>query len=192
MSPKPTPNSLLIRDIHTLVSMEDRGAEKIPTLSRQTRARQGWGNRTLLRGAFVYAENGEIKKVGTRVPPSLHAEKTIRAPYAVAVPGLINTHHHLFQTLTRACTAAANAELFDWLTTLYPRWARMDEEAVHTAALVGMAELMLSGCSTTTDHHYLFPRGQKKLIDAEIGAARRLGIRFHPTRGSMNVGVSRG
>src|SRR5205085_221871 len=83
------------------------------------------------------------------------AAKTLRVPYAVAVPGLVNTHHLLFQTLTRACTAAANAELFDWLMTLYPRWARIDEEAVNTAALVGMAELMLSGCTTTTDHHYL-------------------------------------
>ncbi|HET7185842.1 MAG TPA: 8-oxoguanine deaminase [Terriglobales bacterium] len=179
MSPKAKANSLLIRDIHTLVTMAEHGS--------QTRATPA-----LLHGAFVYAEAGEIKKVGTRLPTGLRAAKTIRAPYAVVVPGLINTHHHLFQTLTRACTAAANAELFDWLTTLYPRWARIDEEAVHTAALVGMAELMLSGCTTTTDHHYLFPRGQKKLIDAEIEAARRLGMRFHPTRGSMNVGVSLG
>jgi 8-oxoguanine deaminase len=98
----------------------------------------------------------------------------------------------LCQTLTRAVSSAADAELFDWLRTLYPLWARLNEESMHTAALVGMAELMLSGCTTTTDHHYLFPRGQTKLIDAEIEAARRIGIRFHPTRGSMSVGESKG
>ena len=83
-------------------------------------------------------------------------------------------------------------ELFDWLRTLYPMWARLDEESMHVAALVGMAELLLSGCTTTTDHHYLFPRGQTKLIDAEIAAARKIGMRFHPTRGSMSVGQSKG
>ncbi len=188
MSPKVTPNSLLIRDIHTLVTMD--GAVDSGTAPHLPKP--GKCGPPLLHGAFIYAEDGEIKKVGTRLPAGLHAAKTIRAPYAVAAPGLVNTHHHLFQTLTRACTAAADAELFQWLTTLYPRWARIDEDAVNTAALVGMAELMLSGCTTTTDHHYLFPRGQKKLIDAEIAAARKLGMRFHPTRGSMNVGVSKG
>ena len=190
MSPKATPNSLLVRDIHTLVTMKESVARDSDSRSRVKDP--GHTDARLLHGAYVYVEDGEIKKVGTRVPPGLKAAKTLRAPYAIAVPGLVNTHHHLFQTLTRACTAAANAELFDWLMTLYPRWARIDEEAVNTAALVGMAELMLSGCTTTTDHHYLFPRGQKKLIDAEIAAARKLGIRFHPTRGSMNVGVSKG
>jgi cytosine/adenosine deaminase-related metal-dependent hydrolase len=166
------PRSLLIRDIHTLAVMDPAG--------------------TVLRGAFVYAEDGEIRQVGTRVPRSLRPDVTLRAPYAIAVPGLVNTHHHLFQTLTRACAAAANVELFDWLRTQYPLWARLDEEALHTAALVGMAELLLSGCTTTTDHHYLFPRGRTKMIDAEIEAARKIGIRFHPTRGSMSVGESHG
>ena len=110
----------------------------------------------------------------------------------MAVPGLVNTHHHLYQTLTRAVPAVANAELFDWLRALYPLWSRLDEECVATAALVGMAELMLSGCTTTTDHHYVFPRGQEKLIDAQIASAQRIGIRFHPTRGSMSVGESDG
>ncbi len=166
------PDSLLIRDIHTLVTMD---AEQ-----RQ------------LRGAFIYAEKGEIKLVGLRPPRGLRAQRTIRASTCVALPGLINTHHHLFQTLTRACAAAANAELFRWLRTLYPMWARIDEDAVHVAALVGMAELMLSGCTTTSDHHYLFPRGHAQLIDAQIAAARKIGIRFHATRGSMNVGESEG
>ena len=166
------PASLLIRDIHTLVTMDARD--------------------TVLRGAFLYAEDGEIRQLGTRVPAGLRAQRTIRAPYAIAIPGLVNTHHHLYQTLTRACRPAADVELFDWLRILYPLWARLDEEALHVAALVGMAELMLSGCTATADHHYVFPRGQTKMIDAEIAAARRIGIRFHPTRGSMSVGRSRG
>lgn len=164
--------SLLIRDIHTLVLMDPQD--------------------TVVQGGFIYAEDGEIKQVGTRPPQSLHANRTINARHAVAIPGLINTHHHLYQTLTRAYAPAANAELFDWLRALYPVWARLDEESMYVAALVGMAELMLSGCTTSADHHYLFPRGQEKLIDAEIQAARKIGIRFHPTRGSMSVGQSRG
>jgi cytosine/adenosine deaminase-related metal-dependent hydrolase len=166
------PRSLLIRDIHLLVTMDARD-RRLP-------------------GGYLYAEDGEITRIGTRVPPGLRADRTIRAPFAVALPGLVNTHHHLCQTLTRAHPRAANAKLFDWLTTLYPVWARLDEEAVHVAALVGMAELMLSGCTTTSDHHYLFPRGQTRLIDAEIAAARAIGIRFVATRGSMSVGRRQG
>jgi len=165
-------DSLLIRDIHTLVLMDPQN--------------------TILHGGFVYAEGGEIKQIGTRLPETLRPDRTITAPCAVAIPGLVNTHHHLYQTLTRACTASADVELFDWLRALYPLWARLDEEAVHVAATVGMAELLLSGCTTTSDHHYVFPDGQAKLIDAEIAAAREIGIRFHPTRGSMSVGQSGG
>lgn len=171
-SPTRVKDSLLIRDIHTLVLMDARS--------------------TVLRGGFVYSENGEIKQVGTRPPAMLRARRTLRAPHAVALPGLINTHHHLYQTLTRAYPPAADAELFEWLQALYPIWARLDEESLYVAALVGMAELMLSGCTTSSDHHYLFPRSQEKLIDAEIRAARKIGLRFHPTRGSMSVGRSRG
>ncbi|HUI57938.1 MAG TPA: 8-oxoguanine deaminase [Bryobacteraceae bacterium] len=166
--------SLLIRDIHTLVT--GAGSTDCPTL----------------RGAYVYAKDGEIRQIGTHVPKALHADLTIRAPHSIAIPGLVNTHHHLYQTLTRAYAPAANAGLFDWLRTLYPLWARLDEDSLHVAALVGMAELLLSGCTTTADHHYVFPRGQGKMIDAEIEAARRIGIRFHATRGSMSVGQSRG
>ena len=166
------PRSLLIRDVRLLVTMDARGRK--------------------LEGGYLYAEDGEITAIGTRVPVGIKAERTIRAPFAVAVPGLVNTHHHLCQTLTRAHPRAADAKLFDWLTTLYPVWAGFDEESVHLAALVGMAELMLSGCTTTSDHHYLFPRGQTRLIDAEIAAAREIGIRFHATRGSMSVGRRQG
>ncbi len=166
------PRSLLIRDLRLLVTMDRRGRR--------------------LEGGYLYAEDGVIRSLGARVPPGLRAERTIRAPFAVAVPGLVNTHHHLCQTLTRAHPRAANATLFEWLTTLYPVWARLDEERVHLAALVGLAELMLSGCTTSSDHHYLFPRGETRLIDAEIAAARAIGIRFHATRGSMSVGRSKG
>ena len=173
MSPRAArPRSLLVRDLRLLVTMDPR-SRAFP-------------------GGYLYAEDGEIRAVGARVPAGLRAERTIRAPFAVAVPGLVNTHHHLCQTLTRAHPRAADAKLFDWLTTLYPVWAGLDEEAVHLAALVGLAELMLSGCTTTSDHHYLFPRGQTRLIDAEIAAAREIGIRFHATRGSMSVGRSAG
>ncbi|MBZ5586865.1 MAG: 8-oxoguanine deaminase [Acidobacteriia bacterium] len=164
--------SLLIRDIHTLVTMDPRDSA--------------------LHGAFLYCEAGAIRRIGARVPPGLRASRTIRAPYSIAIPGLVNTHHHLYQTLTRACAAAANAGLFDWLRTLYPLWARLDEESVYVAAQIGMAELLLSGCTTTSDHHYVFPSGRKNLVDAEIRAAAELGIRFHPTRGSMSVGQSQG
>src|SRR5574340_262 len=170
--PSARPVSLLIRNLHTLLPMDAAGSR--------------------LQGGFLYSEDGEIKLVGTRPPPGLRPGRIIEGRFAIAVPGLVNTHHHLFQTLTRACRDAAGAELFDWLRRLYPCWARLDEEAVHVAALVGMAELLLSGCTTTADHHYVFPRGQTRLVDAEIAAARRIGIRFHATRGSMDVGQRRG
>jgi cytosine/adenosine deaminase-related metal-dependent hydrolase len=109
---------------------------------------------------------------------------------AVVTPGLVNTHHHLYQTLTRA--RAQEADLFTWLRELYPVWARIDEEMEHAAARTGLAELALSGCSTVFDHHYLFPRGVSGLVEAEIAAARELGVRIVASRGSMDLGVSDG
>ena len=163
---------LLIRNIHTLAMMD--------------------AGDTILHNAYLYAEAGEILRVGSGAGKLPEADCTIDGRHAVAIPGLVNTHHHLYQTLTRAYAPAADAALFDWLRTLYPIWARLDEDAVHTAALAGMAELLLSGCTTTADHHYVFPRGHTGMMDAEIDAARRIGIRFHPTRGSMSVGKSKG
>ena len=164
--------SLLIRNIHTLVLMDQ-------------------GNQ-VLHGGYIYVENGEIRRVGSGTAKLPKADRVIDGRHAVVLPGLVNTHHHLYQTLTRAYAPAADAKLFDWLRTLYPIWARVDEECIHVAALAGMAELLLSGCTTTSDHHYLFPRGRANLIDAQIEAARRIGMRFHPTRGSMSVGRSKG
>jgi cytosine/adenosine deaminase-related metal-dependent hydrolase len=111
----------------------------------------------------------------------------------IVIPGMVNTHHHLFQTLSRAIPRVQNVELFDWLVDLYEVWRFLDPEAVRIGALVGLGELLLTGCTTSTDHHYLFPRGvNTQLIDVQSNAARTLGIRFHPTRGSMSRGRSLG
>jgi 8-oxoguanine deaminase len=104
----------------------------------------------------------------------------------VVLPGLINTHHHFFQTLTRAMPAALDRELFDWLQALYPVWARLTPQALDLGMTLAMAELMLSGCTMTTDHHYVFPPGLEEAIDIEVAAAKRLGLRVLLTRGSMN------
>jgi 8-oxoguanine deaminase len=105
----------------------------------------------------------------------------------VVVPGLINTHHHFYQTLTRASPAALDRELFPWLQALYPIWGRLTPDSLDAAATAAMAELLLSGCTTTTDHHYVFPAGLEAAIDTEVAAAQRLGVRVVLTRGSMNL-----
>ncbi len=116
------------------------------------------------------------------------ADRVIDARDMIIMPGLVNTHHHLYQTLTRCI--AVDSVLFNWLKTLYPIWARMDGEAVYISALTGMAELILSGCTTSSDHLYLFPNGAK--LDDEIRAALEIGLRFHAARGSMSLGESKG
>ena len=108
----------------------------------------------------------------------------------VLLPGLVNTHHHMFQTLTRVVPAAQDSELFGWLKALYPIWARLTPEAIRVSALTAMAELMLSGCTTSSDHLYTFPNGCR--LDDTIDAAREIGLRFHATRGAMSLGESRG
>jgi 8-oxoguanine deaminase len=118
--------------------------------------------------------------------PSAPDVSVFDASAHVVLPGLINTHHHFYQTLTRAEATALDRPLFGWLTALYPIWARLTPEALDAAATLALAELLLSGCTTTTDHHYVFPPGLEQAIDIEIAAARRLGIRVMVTRGSMN------
>jgi 8-oxoguanine deaminase len=110
----------------------------------------------------------------------------------VVLPGLINTHHHFYQTLTRALPAALDRELFPWLQALYPVWARLTPDNLELGVSVAMAELLLSGCTTTTDHHYVFPAGLEQSVDIEVGVAQRLGLRVLLTRGSMNRSVKDG
>ena len=121
---------------------------------------------------------------GATAPPE--ARRVLRADGCLVTPGLINTHHHIYQNLTRSYRPAVNGTLFEWLTTLYPRWALLDEEAAYVSAWIGLAELALGGCTTSTDHLYVHPRDGGDLISAEIRAAQELGFRFHPTRGSMS------
>jgi len=136
----------------------------------------------------VVVRDGRIAElVPAGATPSAAPDKVFEARDHVVLPGLINTHHHFFQTLTRAAPMALDRELFDWLKALYPVWSRLTPEALDLAATVAMAELLLSGCTTTTDHHYLFPGGVEEAIDIEIAAAARLGIRTVLTRGSMNL-----
>ena len=149
--------------------------------------------RSRLPDGYVLLEDDRVELVGSgTVPLAGKIDKTIDARGKVVLPGLVNTHHHLPQVLTRNVPRVQEAPLFRWLTELYDVWRGFDAAAVETAARVGLGELLLTGCTTTTDHLYLFPRGQERLIDAEIAAARDLGIRFHPTRGSMSRGKSQG
>jgi cytosine/adenosine deaminase-related metal-dependent hydrolase len=141
-----------------------------------------------LDGDWLLVEDGLVEAVGSGSRPE--AEETVDLAGAVVTPGLVNTHHHLWQNLTRA--RAQNENLFGWLQALYPIWARIDEEAEYAAARVGLAELALSGCTTVFDHHYLFPPGREGLLEAEIRAARELGVRIVASRGSMDLGESDG
>jgi cytosine/adenosine deaminase-related metal-dependent hydrolase len=150
--------------------------------------------RRRLTDGWVLVEDARIAQLGTGDPPPAAAEgaRRLDARGKVVLPGLVNTHHHLPQTLTRNVPRVQEAPLFRWLTELYEVWRCYDAAAVDVAARVGLGELLLTGCTTTTDHLYLFPRGEERLIDVEIAAARELGIRFHPTRGSMSRGRSQG
>jgi cytosine/adenosine deaminase-related metal-dependent hydrolase len=143
---------------------------------------------TELSSGWIVEENGFVTSVGDGPEPA--ADERVELGGAVVTPGLVNTHHHLYQTLTRA--RAQEAELFTWLRELYPVWAGIDAEAEYAAARAGLAELALSGCTTVFDHHYVFPRGRTGLVEAEVQAARELGVRIVASRGSMDRGVSDG
>ena len=137
---------------------------------------------------WLLIDSDTVREVGSGARPE--ADETHDLGGAVVTPGLVNTHHHLWQNLTR--TRAQDDNLFGWLQTLYPVWARIDEEAEYAAARAGLAELALSGCTTVFDHHYLFPPGREGLLEAEIRAARELGLRIVASRGSMDLGESDG
>jgi len=146
---------------------------------------------TRLSNADIYVEGAQIKEIGANL--AHQAEIVIDASGMVVIPGLINTHHHFYQTLTRALPAVQNAKLFDWLRHLYNVWRHITPEAVYWSTLGAMGELLLTGCTTTADHLYLFPSNLTgMLIDEEIRAAQEIGIRFHPMRGSMSLGISKG
>jgi cytosine/adenosine deaminase-related metal-dependent hydrolase len=137
---------------------------------------------------WVLVEDGFVSAVGGGDEPEADAREALDG--AVLTPGLVNTHHHLCQTLTRA--RAQQADLFSWLRELYPVWAGIDAEAVYAGTRTGLAELALSGCTTVFDHHYVFPRGRTGLVEAEVQAARELGVRMVASRGSMDLGESDG
>jgi cytosine/adenosine deaminase-related metal-dependent hydrolase len=136
----------------------------------------------------IVIDDGRITAIGASGGPP--AETTVDGSGCLATPGLVNCHHHLYQWATRGLFQQAT--LFEWLTGSYPVWARLDGEIERAAARAGLAALMLSGCSTSMDHHYVFPRGADDLLGIEIEAARELHIRFHGTRGSMDLGQSQG
>ncbi len=143
-----------------------------------------------IHGGGVFIRGHTIVSVGSPAELPAFADEVIDCSGKVVLPGLVNTHHHFFQTLTRAVPAAQDAALFAWLRALYPIWARITPEMLNVSATVAMAELMLSGCTTTSDHLYLFPNGGR--LDDTIDAARAIGVRFHACRGSMSVGEKDG
>ena len=158
---------LLIRNARLLATL-DAGRRELP-------------------GGWVAIDGGLITAVGGSSDREPVATETIDAGDCLVTPGLINTHHHIFQNLTRAYPPMTDKPLFGWLQSLYPLWRAIDEEAVHASAFVGLAELALGGCTTSTDHLYLHPRHGGDLLSAEIAAAAEIGVRFHPTRGSMSL-----
>ncbi|MCR9151155.1 MAG: 8-oxoguanine deaminase [Rhodobacteraceae bacterium] len=159
---------VLIRRAEAIVTMDDEGRE--------------------LAGADVLIRGGAVAAVGVNL--AAPGAEVVEARGCVVTPGLVNTHHHLYQTLTRAVPGAQDALLFGWLRRLYPIWARMGPEEVRVSALVGLAELALSGCALTSDHLYLYPNGAR--LDDTIDAARDVGLRLHATRGGMSIGESSG
>lgn len=162
--------SLLVREAELLVTMDEKRRE--------------------IRGGSILIEGNRIVAVGPASEVPQEADRVIDARGKMVLPGLVNTHHHLYQTLTRCLPATQNVSLFDWLKTLYPIWANLTAEGVYVSALIGLAELLLSGCTTSMDHLYIFPNRLR--LEDEIWAARELGIRFHPCRGSMSLGESEG
>jgi 8-oxoguanine deaminase len=163
-------STLLLKNAQLLATMDDEGRE--------------------LPGGGIYAEDGVISQVGPTSELPSTADRVINASGMLVMPGMVNTHHHFYQTLTRNVPAAQDANLFNWLVTHYPIWAGLTPEAVYVSTKVAIAELMLSGCTTSSDHTYIWPNGAR--LDDQIRAATEMGFRFHAARGSMSVGESGG
>lgn len=143
-------------------------------------------------GGLVVEGSRIVERVASGGQPSVPCDSQFDASGHVVIPGLINTHHHCYQTLTRALPAALNKELFPWLKALYPVWAKLTPERLAVATRLALSELLLSGCTTAADHHYLFPAGLDQAIDIQFGVAAELGIRVTLTRGSMSLGEADG
>jgi 8-oxoguanine deaminase len=164
------PKTLLIKNADVLVTMDTQRRE--------------------IKGGGLYVEDNRIVSVGAADTLPASADEIIDMAGHVVLPGLVNTHHHMFQSLTRAVPAAQDCELFDWLKVLYPIWIRLTPEMVRVSVRTAIAELMLSGCTTSSDHFYLYANGVR--LDDAIEAAQAAGMRFHASRGSMSVGESKG
>jgi 8-oxoguanine deaminase len=162
--------TLLIHNAHTIATLNDAGDE--------------------LRNASIFIRNHVIEAIGPASDLPQTADKVINAANHVVIPGMVNTHHHMSQSLTRAIPGVQNAELFSWLTGLYPIWAGLQPDMIYASTQTAMAELLLSGCTTSSDHLYIYPNGVK--LDDCIAAAQEIGMRFVATRGSMSVGQSKG
>jgi len=163
--------TLLVKNSHTLVTMDDQRRE--------------------IADGGLFIRDNVIEQVGTTEELPADADRVVDLQGChVVLPGLVNTHHHFFQTLTRVVPGAQNSDLFNWLTSLYPLWLQLDPEAIKISAQVAAAELIFSGCTTASDHLYLFPNGCT--LDDEIQAVQAVGLRFHASRGSMSVGQSQG
>jgi cytosine/adenosine deaminase-related metal-dependent hydrolase len=158
-------SSLLIRNLDTLVTCDERD--------------------TVLEKVDLYLENGVIRAIGTHLPQT--ADTVLDGAHYAAYPGLVNTHHHLYQVFSRNLPQVQNMELFDWLTTLYEIWKGLDTDVIRLSTLTGCGELLKHGCTTCFDHHYVFPKDSGDLLGAQFAAAEELGIRFHASRGSMDL-----
>jgi cytosine/adenosine deaminase-related metal-dependent hydrolase len=167
-----TGRTTLLANCHVVATMDDMRRE-LP------------GGHVLVRANVIEAVCAHDAR-----PPDADVDSVVDLAGHVVLPGLVNTHHHMFQSLTRALPAAQDCELFDWLRAHYPLWCRLTPDMIRVSAITAMAELMLSGCTTASDHLYLYPNGVR--IDDEIEAAANIGIRFHPTRGGMSMGESKG
>ncbi|AIN58819.1 8-oxoguanine deaminase [Pseudomonas soli] len=164
------PKTLLVKNAELLVTMD--------------------GERREIKRGGLYIEDNVIRQVGPSETLPQNADVILDMTGKVVIPGLVNTHHHMYQSLTRVVPAAQDGELFNWLTNLYPIWARLTPEMIAVSTQTAMAELILSGCTTSSDHLYIYPNGCK--LDDSIHAAEEIGMRFHAARGSMSVGRSQG
>ncbi|RBM08801.1 8-oxoguanine deaminase [Novacetimonas cocois] len=164
------PRSILLKNVLMLVTMDERRRE-IP-------------------GGWILIQDRQVARIGTADETPPDATEIIDMAGHVVMPGMVNTHHHMYQTLTRVIPGAQDVSLFGWLRTLYPIWAGLTPEMIRVSTCTAMAELILSGCTTTSDHLYLFPNGSR--LDDQIEAAATMGMRFHAARGAMSVGESRG